>query len=309
MIKNKSSLFLGLPPFMLTVIGGGFAETFSIPQTIIIALLLIGSFAINFRQSLQVRKTLFWGLIGSIASILIMLLSPGLHSRQGTVVQADSLVFVIKSTLLGTKWFLQRIITIKTSIFSFAVLFSVVFHYVSEYIKRNRKKINVRPKDLAVSSVLSILAGILVTASVFGVSYYATSYLPRERTLFIVIYFIFFSFVVFSISISALFNILLSKKILASIYKFNLFVFFVFIILLFKSFYSHWGIIKFRMQDYASAWDFQEGLIYKQKENGEDVEIKYLKPVGDIDGFVENEGWVSSCAASYYGVDKINITN
>jgi hypothetical protein len=63
------------------------------------------------------------------------------------------------------------------------------------------------------------------------------------------------------------------------------------------------------MQDYASAWDFQEGLIYKQKENGEDVEIKYLKPVGDIDGFVENEGWVSSCAASYYGVDKINITN
>ncbi len=308
LVKNKRRFNPILFSFLLTFIGGGFVETFAVAQTVFIVLMIVGSFIIKFSGRARIRKVLFAGLLGSVTSLVIMAMSPGVQARQTTVAQAENLMFLLKSTFLGTKWYLQRLLSIKTVMYSFIVLFSLIFYNVSQYFSRAGRKIKLRLIDLFATAGLSFLAVIFTTISVFAVSYYVMSYLPPERALFIVIYFIFITLVVFSISVSVAINVLWKNK-QKVLNKINMFLYLAFITLLFHSFYSHWGIIKFRMQDYARAWDFQEGLIYKQKENGEDVEIKYLKPVGDIDGFVENEGWVSSCAASYYGVDKINITN
>ena len=156
-------------------------------------------------------------------------------------------------------------------------------------------------------SGIAIFTVVLVTITVFGVSYYATSYLPRERVLFTAIYFIFITFTAFSISISFLVNNLISKKSLSLMKTLSIVIFLIFVVLLLKSFYSHWSVIKNRMKDYAKAWDVQEALIYEQKENGEEIIIAYQKPVGDIDGFIENIGWVSLCAAGYYEVEKITV--
>ena len=302
--KNRGRLYPFLFPFLLTLIGSGFVETFAVAQAAFIALMIVGSFIIKFPRRTRIRKVLFAGLLGSVTSLVIMAMSPGVQARQTTVAQAENLMFLLKSTFLGTKWYLQRLLSIKTTVYSFIVLFSLIFYNVSEYFSRAGRKIKLRLKDLFTTAVLSFLAVIFTTISVFAVSYYVMSYLPPERALFIVIYFIFIAFVVFSISVSVAINVLWknTQKVLN---KINIFLYLTFIALLFHSFYSHWQIIKYRMEDYAYHWDIQEQEIYRQRKDSGSIVIEYIKPVGDIDGFIENEGWVSACAAAYYQVDEI----
>jgi len=306
--SNKKTMAYShvLVPFLLTFIGGGFVETFAIAQSVIIALMIICSFIIKFPNREKIRKILFFGLAGSVASLVAMSLSPGIRARQMTFSERGSVIFTLRSTLLGAKWYLQRFLSIKTSIYSFVVLFSITYFLVSEYFRNTKKKIGIKTRDLLTISIFSIFSAILTTTAVFGISYYAMAYLPPERALFIVVYFIFVAFVVFSVCVSFGINIMW-RKIQKQLNNINIVLFIFFMVLLFSSFCSHWSVLKYRMEDYAFKWDIQEKEIRKQIREGEDVVIGYVKPVGDIDGFIENEGWVSSCASGYYQVDEIRV--
>lgn len=304
-LKNTGKVNIVLFSFILTFIGSGFVETFAVAQTVFIVLMIIGSFIIKFPGRARVRKVLFAGLLGSIVSLVVMVMSPGVGARQATITQAESLIFILKSTLLGAKWYLQRFLSIKTSIYSLVVLFSLIYYSVSEFYKRMGEKINIKIKNLFITTVLSVVSAIFTTISVFAVSYYTMSYLPPERALFIVIYFIITAFVAFSISVSLIINVLLKNK-QTILNKINILLYLTFITLLFHSFYSHWDILRYRMEDYAYHWDIQEQEIYRQKNDGSShIVIEYIKPVGGVDGFIENEEWVSACAAAYYQVDEI----
>jgi hypothetical protein len=304
--KNTKGFNNILFPFLLTLVGGGFVETFAVAQTVFIFIMIIGSYLIKFPRRTEIRKVLFAGLLGSVASLMIMTMSPGIRVRQATFSQRESLMFILKSTFLGSKWYLQRFLSIKTSIYSLVVLFSLIYYMVSEFYKSTGEKIKIKTKSLFFTTVLSVFSATFTTISVFGVSYYAMSYLPPERALFIVVYFIFIAFVVFSISVSLLINVLLKNKQII-LGRLNVFIYLTSITLLFHTFYSHWYILRYRMEDYAYQWDIQEQEIYRQKNDGNDIVIEYVRPVGDIDGFIENEGWVSGCAASYYQVDEIRV--
>jgi hypothetical protein len=296
-----------LLPFLLVFIGGGFVETFAIAQLMLIALMIICGFIIKFLNGARVRKVLFAGLLGSVLSLIIMSVSPGAAARRGTFSQGKDIVFILRSTLLGAKWYLLRFITIRTSIYSLIALFSLIYYLVSRYFRRIKGKIEIKIKDLIIIDGFSILLAIFSTLSVFAVSYYAMSYLPPERALFVVVYFIFVAFILFSISISLIINIVFEnkQKMLGII---SIFLYLISIVFLFRTFYSHWDTLRGRMEDYAYHWDIQEKEIYKQKgEGSKNIIIKYVQPAGDIDGFIENEGWVSACAAEYYQVDEIRV--
>ena len=71
------------------------------------------------------------------------------------------------------------------------------FQGIIKYIKIQKIKIKIKLKSLFVITVLSVITTVSTTISVFTVSYYAMSYLPPERALFIVVYFIFISFGLF----------------------------------------------------------------------------------------------------------------
>lgn len=292
--------------FIMTIIGSGFVETFAVAQTMFIVLMIVGSYLIKFSGNIRIKKALFVGLLGSLVGIAIMILSPGIRARQTTIVQTGSLIFILKSTLLGSKWYLQRFLSIKTSIYSVVALFSLIFFIVSNYYKKVGNKIKFKTKNLYVMAATSIISAIITTTSVFAVSYYVMSYLPPERALFIVVYFIFIAFVIFSVNISLIISVLFKNR-LVVLSKLNILLYLTSMALLFHSFYSHWHVLRYRMEDYARRWDIQEQKIYSQKNDNNDIVIKYVRPVGDIDGFIENEGWVSTCAAVYYQVDKIRV--
>jgi len=292
---SKISLFTSS---LILFFAGGFSESYAIAQTVLIIAMLLGVRVVN-KSNNNLTKMLLAGLLGSTLSLLVMYFSPGTSARATTVAQASSIYFVIKSTILSSKWYLLRMFSIKSIQYSFLVSFVLIFYLVvKNYLNESRMKLKVRELNLII--ILAFLNIIFSTASVFALGYYSMSYHPPERALFVVIYMVYISFLVISFCISAIFIKLFSKTAIEKIsIIFNLSYFVIFIILLSQT-VSHWRKIKTHIKNYAVAWDIQERKIIESSMN-KDVNINYIKPPGDLDGFLENKGWVTSCASSYYG--------
>ena len=154
---------------------------------------------------------------------------------------------------------------------------------------------------------LATLSAILSSAAVIFSGYYAMSITPPERTMFIVIYSIFVSFFVFCFSGS----ILLLKNLTVKRTEWLIWVATVLGILasflLIKSTITHWTGIRGQLADYARQWDQEEKVLMAVSRENEIATIKNIKPVGELDGFVENKGWVTSCVSGYYQIKNIKI--
>ena len=121
---------------------------------------------------------------------------------------------------------------------------------------------------------------IIVTAVVMASGFYSMSQMPPDRTLNIVTYALILLFVTIAIAAKAS----ISKSIIWLIIPL-----FISSFLLIKSTYSHWNEVKLEI-----------------KSEMETI-INNIKPVGQLDGFIENKGWVAACVASYYGIEMITI--
>jgi hypothetical protein len=76
--------------------------------------------------------------------------------------------------------------------------------------------------------------------------------------------------------------------------------------LLARHVYRDWRFLRNDLATYAYYWDIEETkLILAESEDT--VFIKDVWTVGELDGFVENKGWVARCASFYYKVDKIEV--
>jgi hypothetical protein len=76
--------------------------------------------------------------------------------------------------------------------------------------------------------------------------------------------------------------------------------------LLIKSVILHWENVRGEVQAYANAFDKVEPTLI-QSAGKEEVSIKNIKSVGDLDSFTDNKGWVSGCLAEYYKVKNVKI--
>lgn len=116
------------------------------------------------------------------------------------------------------------------------------------------------------------------------------SQIPPDRTLFIVIYMIFMLIAIAGVVLKGIVRIQLDHLIFPLVVVCS--------ILLIKSTYLHWSQVKEEVSGYANEWDTQESRL---------PNINNVTPIGQLDGFLENKGWVGTCAASYYGFEKITI--
>jgi hypothetical protein len=213
-----------------------------------------------------------------------MSLAPGNAARAATVTHPESLKFVIASTFYGTKWYLIRMLSIKPFIYSLLMLFTAILI--------TGKRITVKVRDLVLLGGLSILTAVFSTAAVLGSGFYSMAIIPPERTLFIAIYMILICFVVVSLVVS--FLIKPNSKLIWIIVIINIVTSF----LLIKSVISNWSGIRNEVKTYAVAWDRAE----------KDLPLlKNITPVGGLDSFTDNKGWVTGCVAGYYKLPIIKI--
>lgn len=286
--SKKVSIFL---PMVLLFIAGGFSEAYALAQLVLLFFVLIAVKVTNFSMKPDRVRIVMFGIVGAILALGIILLAPGNAVRATTVTKPESLWFVINSTLLGTKWYLLRMLSIKPFIYSLFFLFTAVLVLV--------KRVTLKIYDSISLGTLSIFAAVFTTMTVIGSGFYSMSIIPPERTLFIAIYMIMICFVVFSLSVASL--IKPNSKLIWVIAILNLITSFVLI----KSVVSNWSGVYKEVKTYAMEWDAAEKNIPFAKDI---AMIKNITPVGGLDGFTDNKGWVASCVAGYYDTPNGKIS-
>lgn len=280
-------------PAVLLLIAGGFSEAYAVAQPLLLAVTLLVIRLINFQKKEEKLKIVIAGLIGAVLAIGLVLLAPGNEVRSANVTHPESLFFVVKSTLLGTKWYLLRMLSVKPFIYSLFMLFTTVLLL--------GRRIDLKARDLLLLGTASIFSAILITAGVFGSGYYSMASPPPERALFVAIYMILVCFVVFSFSFATL--VKPNTKLIWVVVVINLVASF----LLIKSMVLHWDSVRSEIQNYAVEFAKVEPALLNDFDKSE-LAIKNIKPVGGLDSFTDNGGWVGWCLASHYRVKNIKFT-
>lgn len=283
------NLFL---PAILLFIAGGFSEAYALAQLVLLFFILIAIKVIKIFKNSERVKVVISGIIGAGLALGIMSLSPGNIIRATSVTYPESLNFVITSTLFGTKWYIQRMLSIKPFIYSLFLLFTSILVL--------GKRIKLKVWDAITLGSLSLVTTVFTTTAVLGSGFYSMAIIPPERTLFIAIYMILICFVVLSLAVSSL--IKPSSKFLWLVILLNL----VTSLLLIKSVILHWNTVRFEVRDYAREFDnIEPKLIESAGKAG--LDIKNIKPVGELDSFTDNKSWVASCLAGYYQIKSVKI--
>ncbi|MFZ3301247.1 MAG: DUF6056 family protein [Microgenomates group bacterium] len=289
--KNNQSLplrgkkYINLIGFILLFIAAGFSESFAVATFVFLVFLL---FVLNGYKK---EKIILTGLAAIGISLVFMYLAPGNAARSATVSHPDGLMDLITKTFSYSKWYLIHLLYIKEFILS------VVTIIVSAFVFCNTKiKYFENPKSVILYSMTFIIG---ITFVVVGLTYQAMNWEPPMRVMTIVNYMILYALIPFSIALSQIY----SKYLALSIPKFILVV--TVLMLIFQT-NKLWGGVYEELRTYANGWDAIETKLINVSD-GAEVEVPELKPVGKLDGFVENKGWVLGCIKGYYDTSEIIV--
>lgn len=295
--------------FFLLFVAGGFVETFALAAVVFVITLSICNELLLWKNKKQVRILLLIGLAGLLSSLIIMSLSPGMANRSSTLNTERDIGLILNSTLLGTKWDILRLFTINTFVLSLMMVFILVFKFTDGYYNK-QMQIHFTLRRIYLMLIFYLLGLIGSASAVVGLGFYSMGITPPERAKFVIIYLLFCYIVGVSFILSLILLKLLNKTALLIVNKtmtIMLITASVFVTILT---YNHWNRLLNEIKTYANEWDLRENEIYKQIAEGKDaITIHYLKPVGELDGFTDNKGWVGGCAAGYYQVKELKVIN
>ncbi len=285
--KEKRGVII---PFLFMFVAGGFSESFAVAALVFLIFVLGIVLVINPKDKKEKMKIAVAGIAGITISLIIMLLAPGNAARGLSVTKPESLLFVMKSTILATKWYLLRFLSIKTFLSSLVVILTATYLFSRKFIVRSKKIIYIM--------LITALASVSVTMAVMGSGYYSMSIIPPERTLFIITSLILYCFFIFSVCLVTLLNNLLNKKFLSKISWIFIILNIVFSSLVGVSVWKDWSKVRTEVKNYAISWDEEVKNL---------PTIHNIKSVGGLDNFSDNNGWVASCVAGYYDLKGLNI--
>lgn len=285
LIFSKCKKYTSLLAFVLLFIASGFSESFAVANLFFLCFLyLVLPKTIN-------KKLIVVGLLSTTLSLVFMYLAPGNAVRSATVSHPDGLVDLFTKTFRYSRWYLTHLLYVKEFVIS--VLTLIVAAFV--FLDKNKRYFENPIKVMFYSS--AFIVGITVV--VVGLTYQAMNWEPPMRVMTIVNYMIIYSIIVFSAAFAQLYGKYINSVVVKVISVFL-------IIALTFQVNKAWSSIQDEVKTYALGWDVIEKTLVEAPSGGV-VNVPDLKPVGKLDGFLENKAWVSSCIASFYGVESIQI--
>jgi hypothetical protein len=283
MLFGKSKKYINIIAFILMFIAVGFSESFGVASVLFFVYLYL------VLQKTNSQKLMTVGVIATILSLGLMYLAPGNAVRSSTVTHPDGLVDLLTKTFVYSKWYLIHLLYIKEFVISVLTIIAGAF----VFCKKDHKYFENPKKTILYSFIFAIG----ITFAVVGLTYQAMNWEPPMRVMTIVNYMIIYSVIISSISLNQLFAKYI-PKLLSKV------IFIVLIVMMIFQVNTQWGSVRQELKVYASGWDKVETILIDAPD-GSTVDVGELKPVGKLDGFKENKGWVSSCIAGYYNLDKL----
>lgn len=284
--------------FVLALLAGGFSEAYAASQIIFLTFILLALKFGGFGKQKERVGIALSAILGATASLGIMALSPGNVARAGVNGGTFNLMVLAKSTILATKWYILRMLSVKPFLYSFVIIFASVYLF--------GKRLAVSSKSSIRIMTFSVLAGIFTVMAAIFVGFYATGIILPERALFVPVYFMLLSFLAFSFGLKAFLEKILNKKNKKFFGLGIILVNVIFIVLLTTSLIPYWTRVKGEIQNYAVAMDAVKPLLLSSSGKS-DISISNIKAVGELDNFTDNKGWVASCLAEYYNIGKVNV--
>ena len=283
LLFRKNRKYTYLVASILIFIAVGFSESFGV------ALFFFLSYLFFVLDKPKNRRLLTIGVISTALSLGLMFLAPGNAVRSATVSHPDGLADLITKTFIYSKWYLIHLFYIKEFVVS--VLAIIVGAFV---VLDGKKKYFEKPKKVILYSAVFAIG---ITFVVVGLTYQAMNWEPPMKVMTIVNYMIIYSVAIASVALAQLYGKYVSSMV-------SKIIFFILIMMLIFQVNSQWGSVRDELKTYATGWDKIEASLVDAPD-GSIVNVPELKPVGKLDGFKENKGWVSSCIAGYYNLNEL----
>ncbi len=285
-VKYKNILI-----FINFLIAGGFSESFAVASLVFFFYLYIFLSFVKHDKIENFKKNILFAVFGVGSSLAIMYLSPGNEVRSSLVSHPVSIFSWARDTFYYSKWFILS----RFNIDYFNVSILTIFLLPLLFPNAIDKKIVIKNKNLIMLFLLSFIP--VITLTVVGLTYYALNWEPPERVMFLVTTYIFYIFTLFSFVFWHNLNFKYTKYLRVVLT----------VLILLLTFYvnKYFLINKREIAEYALKWDIIENKILTS--NKKDIEVQYIKPVGKLDGFVENKGWVLGCIKGYYNLDSLRV--
>ena len=283
---SKTNLFL---LYILPFLAGGFSETFAVAQLVFITFILF----------LNRKYKILAGFLGSLSSLVLVVLAPGNEARRDSATQVANLNTLASRTIIETINLEKLLLTNKVLLVSLILIFGIVFMfaYKSPY------KV-IKPRNIYLYAIYAALTYLTVNASIIATSIFAISQTPPNRVISIVIINTFLVTITEAYFIASL----VRQKLNKDAYKkcesaINITIFFL-VILLIKPAYqksiNNYLLIKI----YASEWDrINEEVNRSKKAN---IIVSKINSIAELDSLRDDPTfWVNDCVAKYYNLGSI----
>jgi hypothetical protein len=305
--SKKQIIFWAIGLFLLSVIVGGFSETTTSLQVGLFGLIstyMVYQWYKNDRTKPTSSIFAVSILVGSIAAMIIMFISPG-NERRFAVLPAPPALPTLISLSFKYAWdFIFQTIKGLPIPSAFAFLISAAFLFLNI---EKEAAVKLR-KSAFVSYPLILLAGYLLLVCICAPSVYAESAFPEDRAM-IAGRFVLTTSLVYSGGIVGLgLRSYIEKKTLLVISNVGaLLIGIVMLVYPIRGAIQHIGVTQF-YRSRAVEWDQRHLDILEQVDSGKvSLEVKAMDSFSHLADLHPDENfWVNRCMADFYEVDSIS---
>jgi len=282
----------------IALLAAGFSETYAAFQASALSLAILLSL---WQRRGAVAAILLPGLIGTLAAIVLMALSPSNEWRQELMPPPSSLLEFILFTLRFTVDFYIATLSslpVPSAVFSVTSLSLGAIAYTQ---LRHTPK----PRELAAWMLLGFAAGFVLVAAAIAPSAYAGLQYPAERALSVALY---------GLLLGLGGGMLLAGSLLRSVLhpEATLWRIAIALILLAAAAYVpttlDYPLTEVQgLQRRAARWDNRHAFILEAHQNGEqNITVQDVVIVSGLEDLRRNpQHWVNSCVARYYDLTSI----
>lgn len=303
---KKINLSIMITLFLLAFIAGGFSESYVALQVVIICSILILSILLFKSRAVILANIII--IISSIVSLLVMIMSPGSKARQTFFTDHLSLIGIIKGTILRTlKYFYEILFVNHLYLISLLLVFLVGLYFA---IKIKSIFVKITKLELIISVLVVFGFGIVSVSCVYAAGLYAMASSPPARTLFMVQY----PLLLASLVIGLISGSYIKSMQMVGQRTDNALAIFITILLLavMAMTINNNSQALSKVKDYSAKWDNRNQLIINQiKLGNKNINVPAVQPIAEIPDEFQNykTNWVNQCAADYYGVESILVTD
>jgi hypothetical protein len=281
--------------FMAAFVVGGFSETFTAAQILVLGCAVLWAFFTYFQRQPTLMLCAAFG--GAVLALIVVIIAPGNAVRQATYPPSPNLLEILRISIMGYGVFWSKLLGSAQNIAGLLGLIGLAI-FLGSKLGHPTHKVRI--------AVLILLAGLVLTFACFPPAAYGTSDYPPERTQILPVHFLLIAIALCGLVTGQwLSTRAWSKSAIPFLAAATL------ALVLYASLVSANQLYAARDQyiNYAQEWDQTDGLIHAAHLRGEkEVTVTnhenwtHLNVLGDNPKF-----WVNICYSGYYDMQVFGV--